>query len=205
MDKNLKIVLLIAAALAVILFVVWCSIYFSKGNRKGRAAERKVAKRIRKLGKKDNVRLMNNVYLQLYNGTCEIDHLVFGRFGVFIVETKGISGSVSGDGKRLVHKIGTKTHKLYNPQLQNRTHIDNVVHHLRKGGFGDVPVTGVVVFTDKDLVLNTNVGIKLDQLDDVYNSLSDAGCNQDVLYHYFQKIQVTNPIKRFLHKFSYDE
>jgi len=29
-----------------------------------------------------------------------------------------------------------------------------------------------------------------------YNSLPDAGCNQDVLYNYFSDMQVKNPLKK---------
>ncbi len=205
MEDKTKVILLVIAAVAALVFIVWFSIYFSKGNRKGRAAERKVARKLKKLGRNDNIRILNNVFINVNNKDCEIDHLVFGRFGVLVIDTKGISGTLSGEGKRLVHKDGIKTRKMYNPQLTNRAHIDNIIHHLRKGGFTDVAVTGAVVFTDKDLVLNTSVGIKLDELETVYEGLRDAGCNQDVLLHYFRKTEIKNPFKKLAHKFAYDE
>ncbi|MBO5319695.1 MAG: NERD domain-containing protein [Ruminococcus sp.] len=202
MEKNLKLFLIVLAA-AVVLLIIWgIASYFSKGRRKGRSAEKKVSKTISKIGKKDNIRIINNVFLPLYNKTVEIDHLVFGRFGVLVVETKGISGVITGSGKKLVHKVGTNVHKLYNPQLQNKTHIDNVIHHLKKGGFSSTPVYGAVVFTDNELTFEGNLGLTLDQFKDMYENLEDNGCNQDVLYHYFQKLCVTNPIKKFFHKFN---
>jgi len=121
---------------------------------------------------------------------------------VLVVETKGISGVVSGSGKKLVHKVGPNVHKLYNPQLQNKTHIDNVIHHLKKGGFSSTPVYGAVVFTDKDIVLESNIGMTFEQFKKMFSQLEDNGCNQDVLYHYFQKLMVTNPFRKFFHKFS---
>lgn len=202
MEKNLKLFLIVLAA-AVVLLIIWgIASYFSKGRRKGRSAEKKVSKTISKIGKKDNIRIINNVFLPLYNKTVEIDHLVFGRFGVLVVETKGISGVITGSGKKLVHKVGTNVHKLYNPQLQNKTHIDNVIHHLKKGGFSSTPVYGAVVFTDNELTFEGNLGLTLDKFKDMYENLEDNGCNQDVLYHYFQKLCVTNPIKKFFHKFN---
>lgn len=202
MEKNLKIFLIVLAAAVVLSIVSAVVSYFSKGKRKGRAAERKVAKLISKLGKKDNIRIINNAFLPLYKKTVEIDHLVFGRFGVLVVETKGISGTVSGKGKKLVHKIGNKVHKLYNPQFQNKTHMDNVIHHLKKGGFGDTPVYGAVVFTDKDIEVSEDIGMKPVQFEKMYGKLKDAGCNQDVLYHYFQKLLIINPVKKYFHKFN---
>lgn len=202
MEKNLKIFLIVLAAVVAVL-IIWSVVsYFSKGRRKGRAAERKVAKTIAKLGKNDKVRIINNAFLPLYKKTVEIDHLVFGRFGVLVVETKGISGVVSGKGKKLVHKVGPNVHKLYNPQLQNKTHIDNVMHHLKKGGFASTPVYGAVVFTDKDIVIEGDIGMTLEQFKKMFSRLEDNGCNQDVLYHYFQKLTVTNPFRKFFHKFS---
>lgn len=198
--ENKKIVLIVIAAVALVLLVLWISVYFSAGRRKGRAAEKKTAKFIAKIGKGDKLKIINNAYLPLYNKACEVDHLVFGRFGVLVVETKGISGTVSGDGKKLVHTIGSKKHKLYNPQLQNQTHIDNVIHHLKKGGFGKVPVYGAVVFTAKDVELKTDVGMTLDEFKKFYKDLKDAKCNQDILYGYFSGLLVKNPIKKLLIK-----
>ena len=195
MEKKTLFILL--AVLAALLLILYLLVHFSKGKRKGRAAEKKVASFLKKLGKNDNIRIMNNAYLPLYKKACEIDHLVFGRFGVLVVETKGISGSISGSGKHLTHKIGAKTHKLYNPQLQNKTHIDNVTHHLKKGGFDRVPVTGAVVFAAKDVNYPSGLGVDLKGLEKLYSQLSDAGCNQDVLYNYFEDIRIKSPIKKF--------
>lgn len=204
METKTKVILIIIAALLVLLFIVCIANYFSKGKRKGRAAERKVAGTLNKIGKNDNIRIINNAFLPLYRKTCEIDHLVFGRFGILVVETKGISGTVSGKGKKLEHSMGAVKHKLYNPEMQNKTHIDNVTHHLKKGGFENIPVYGAVVFTDKDIDLKANVGMKLDQFKDYYSRIasSDAGCNQDVLYHHFEGIRVRNPIRKFFHRFN---
>ena len=101
MEKKTLMILL--AVLAVLLLILYLLVHFSKGRRKGRAAERKVAGFLKKLGKKDKIRIINNAYLPLYRKACEIDHLVFGRFGVLVIETKGISGSISGSGKYLEH------------------------------------------------------------------------------------------------------
>lgn len=200
METKIKtIFIVIAAVMALTAIGIICS-YFKKGNRKGRAAEKRVAKVLNKLGKGRNVRIMKNVYLPLYRKTCEIDHLVFGRFGILVVETKGVSGTISGNGKYLVHNIGSKKHKLYNPEFQNKTHIDNVIHHLKKGGFDSTPVYGAVVFADDQLIRETRIGMNIDEFKEYFKKIPESDCNQDVLLHYFEDIRVTSPVKKLLHK-----
>ena len=41
--------------------------------------------------------LLNNVTLQLENGTTQIDHVLVSRFGVFVIETKHYKGWIFGD------------------------------------------------------------------------------------------------------------
>lgn len=200
METKIKIILIVIGVIVALTAIGLIGSYFSKGSRKGRAAEKKTAKMLKKLGKDSGVRIMNNVYLPLYRKTCEIDHLVFGRFGILVVETKGISGTLSGKGKNLVHKIGSKTHKLYNPELQNKTHVDNVIHHLKKGGFDTTPVYGAVVFTDDKLIRETRVGMNTDEFKDFFKRIPESSCNQDVLLHYFEKICVKSPVRKLLHK-----
>ena len=75
MEKNLKIFLIVLAAV-IILMILWGVIsYFKKGRRKGRAAERKVAGVIKKLGKNDKIRVINNAFLPLYRKTVEMIYL----------------------------------------------------------------------------------------------------------------------------------
>lgn len=190
-----KIILISVIVLILLVFIFLCS-YFEKGKRKGRAAERKVAKALQKMSRKDKVRIMNNVYLPLYNKACEIDHLVIGKFGVLVIETKGVSGEISGSGEYLTHKIGKKTHTLYNPQCQNKTHMDNVAHHLKKGRFFDIPVRGAVVFAAKDVTYPKGIGMDIDTLKKFYGSLHSAGVGPDVIYDYLRSIRVRSFIKK---------
>jgi hypothetical protein len=195
--EKLKIILIAVAAVVLILVIIGAVIRIKKS--KGRKAEKKVAGVLRKAGKKRKCRLINNAYLPLYKGSCEVDHILIGNFGVLVVETKGISGTVSGNGKNLTHKIGSRTHTLYNPQLQNKTHIDNVSYHLQKAGYRDIPVRGVVVFSADDVKLETNAGIYLSDLTAFVGSLRDAGCPAEKVYEYLNGIRIRNPFKKLAH------
>ena len=197
-----KQLLLLVCAVAVLLTILLVADYFSPNRVKGREAEKITRNAIKKAFKKKKVKMLNNVYLPLYNGTSEIDHIVFGSFGILAVETKGISGTVSGSGKQLEHKIGNKVYSFYNPQEQNQTHINNIIHHLKKGGFKNVSVTGAVVFTDPNITLNTPVGMKTDEFEKFCKSLKSCNADPDKLYRYFKSISVKSPLKKFMHRFE---
>ncbi|WGK68339.1 NERD domain-containing protein [Candidatus Haliotispira prima] len=42
-------------------------------------------------------RQFNNVIIETKNGTTQIDHIVISRFGIFIIETKNLTGWIFGD------------------------------------------------------------------------------------------------------------
>lgn len=120
---------------------------------KGKQGEKRVAKVLKKI---KSAKLINNLRLPLYDTITEIDHVLIGKMGIVVIETKSISGIVSGNitDKELMHYIGTKRHKLYNPVFQNKTHTDNINHHLKKLGYKNIPIYSVVVFTDNNLEIN---------------------------------------------------
>ena len=161
------------------------------GILKGKYAEKLVSDLLEKLIKNNGAHLICNVRLPLYESTCEIDHLVIGKFGVLVIETKGQSGEISGEGKQLIQNIGPYTYTLYNPQYQNKTHTDNVAYHLRKGKLGNVPVYGVVVFTAEDVIFPDGLGIRLEELPDYYYSLRNCNCNTEKIFDYFKRICVS--------------
>ena len=197
MEKLLMILSMIVLLLIVLLFAD----YFSDNKKKGRNAERKTYEILKKIAKKKKYKIMNNVYLPLYDKTSEIDHILIVNFGVCAVETKGISGTVSGRGEQLTHKIGKKTYKFYNPQYQNKTHVKNLEYHLRKGKFNNVPVYSVVVFTADDIELKSPVGIYLKDLEKEIRKFPQSKCDTDRIYNYIDSIRIRNPIKKFMHRF----
>lgn len=192
---------MILSMIVLLLIVLLFADYFSDNKKKGRNAERKTYEILKKIAKKKKYKIMNNVYLPLYDKTSEIDHILIGNFGVCAVETKGISGTVSGRGEQLTHKIGKKTYKFYNPQYQNKTHVKNLEYHLRKGKFNNVLVYSVVVFTADDIELKSPVGIYLKDLEKEIRKFPQSKCDTDRIYNYIDSIRIRNPIKKFMHRF----
>jgi hypothetical protein len=68
---------------------------------------------------------INNVTIRTRQGTTQIDHVIISRYGVFVVETKNMSGWIFG---REDDPFWTKINrwnklKFQNPLLQNASHI----------------------------------------------------------------------------------
>ena len=68
---------------------------------------------------------LNNVTIKTYRGTTQIDHVIISRYGVFVVETKSMSGWIFGsEGEPFWTKTnrGNKL-RFQNPLQQNEGHI----------------------------------------------------------------------------------
>ena len=115
----------------------------------------------------DDYYLLNNLYLS--NGGGDIDHIVLGPNGVFVLETKNWSGSIScnGDewqraGKR--NFSGSPSRQVKRNAAKIKQIIDSSPN-LRHLG---VWVEGIVVFTNKHSTLHVNNStvpiLKLSQL-----------------------------------------
>lgn len=42
---------------------------------------------------------LNNITLQVSNGTTQIDHIIVSKFGIFVIEAKNMDGWIFGDEK----------------------------------------------------------------------------------------------------------
>jgi hypothetical protein len=101
------------------------------------------------------------LYLPLYDMTTQIDHVVIGKFGVVVVETKALNGEIYGTDKdeNWTHIAGEKKSYFYNPLNQNKAHIDCIKHIFRKENIFRVNVDSLVVFSQKTVILNIPRGL----------------------------------------------
>ena len=175
----------------------------TNGRRKGKAGEKAVRRLLKKYAAKHpGIKILNGIYLPLYKGCCEIDHLLLGTFGIAVLETKSIGGRLSGSpaAPYLLHQLGKQTHRLYNPLLQNKTHCDNVRHHLNKAGFKHIPIYPLTIYTDETLFLeNQGLGIKLSSFEKTLDKLPGARCDAVLLHRTLRSVRVRNPWKKWLH------
>ena len=120
----------------------------------GLAGETQVAKLLSST-LSDNYWLINGLYL--HNGGGDIDHVVLGPGGIFVLETKNWSGTVSCDGDEW-QRTGRGNFKS-SPSRQvkrNAAAIKNIIDS--SGAFGSlgISVEGIVVFTNNHATLHIN-------------------------------------------------
>lgn len=205
MDQQSMIIMIVLVMILVIM-----AIYFGlkklkqyRLNKIGKTGEKAVKKVLKKICRKYDYRLINDLYLPLYDKTTQIDHVVIGAFGIMAVETKAMSGEVFGNDfdENWVQIIGDKRHKMYNPLRQNKTHVDCIKHLLRQEQIYRVEVDSLVVFAGKKVTLNIQKGLPVISLSYVKKFFkksryqNDNGVNVQKLYETLLSYQVTDKTK----------
>lgn len=120
-------IILIVFVLGIALFVFIWNLPVNKGKR----GEKRVARLLERLADKYSGYVVNDVIIPSPNGgTSQIDHVLFCTLGAVVVETKNYGGRLYGKADQQywtqVLAYGNTKNKMYNPLLQNKTHIYNL-------------------------------------------------------------------------------
>lgn len=147
--------LLPLALLAAILKSAWF---------KGRLGERAVRRKIESSLDPATYRQFSDLVLPSQKDTTQVDHVVVSRHGIFVIETKNMSGWIFGNAKQAqwTQTIYRHKHRFQNPLRQNHAHIKALESAL------DLPVSNfhsVVVFTG-DCTFKTEVPEQIRRLSD---------------------------------------
>ncbi len=204
MDQNT----LIAIAACVVILLIGGIIYLVQRKKKktkklGKKGEKKVLRALKKYSHLREVKILNDVYLPLYDETTQIDHILIAPFGVMVIETKNWAGSIYGNPaeEKWLQVVGDDRNYHYNPLLQNKTHVDNLRHLFRKENIYRVNVEGVVVFASNKTTLYCPRGVPVMTLRQFKKHLKkpiyDADNKVDVqkVYNAIVKNQVTDKKK----------
>lgn len=103
--------------------------------------------------------------------TSQIDLVMVGTKGIYVVEVKSFNGKVYGDGKKKTwyYYNGGKKYDIYSPLLQNKKHIQYLKNFLAE--FGDISFFSVVLLIGADFKVN-NINHNPENMDTVIcNSL----------------------------------
>ena len=92
---------------------------------RGFRGEAKVNRVVRSKLDKNLYHLIKNVTLPTDDGTTQIDHIIVSRFGVFVIETKNMTGWIFGSASHAywTQQIFKHKSKFQNPLRQNYKHV----------------------------------------------------------------------------------
>lgn len=120
---------------------------YNTPERKGARGERRVHNALTSVLDEKEYRVLSDLILPIAGGTTQLDHLVLSRYGVFVIETKNMSGWIFGDAEQKkwtqVQK-GGKKRSFQNPLNQNFAHVKAVQEIL---GINNEVLHNFVVFT----------------------------------------------------------
>lgn len=116
----------------------------------GDIGEKYAKNRLKKLN--DSYNIFCDITVPVGGKSSQLDTIVVGNNGIFVVEVKNINGKVKGqieDKYLTIEKTGRKGkkyyRKLYNPHMQVSTHTKRLQTYLKMNGV-ECEVTGLVLF-----------------------------------------------------------
>lgn len=136
--------------IVIFIILVFClTVYLKHPTTRGKQGERRVRRVVGETVEGEKY-VIHDLILDKGNGkTAQIDHIVINSRGVFVIETKNLSGNIYGSENHgqwtQVLANGRVKNKLYNPLKQNATH----VYHVRRL-LGNLPVHSLVVFVQNN-------------------------------------------------------
>ena len=109
---------------------------------------------------------LSDVMLEIDGKTTQIDHIVFSKYGIFVIETKQRNTYIIGNehDKYWIVKAGRKKHYMYNPIHQNYGHKKAIEKIL---GLNDNQVIDIVCVSGQaNLRIKSNKVVRVERLVD---------------------------------------
>jgi restriction system protein len=106
---------------------------YNTPERKGARGERLVHNALTSVLDEQEYRVLTDLILPVADGTTQIDHLVLSRFGIFVIETKNMSGWIFGgaDQQKWTQVQKRSKRRFQNPLRQNYAHVKAVQEILK--------------------------------------------------------------------------
>lgn len=138
------------AVIAVAVFVVFVWLRLTYAKRAGKYGEANINLRLKGLPESEYIVLEDIMVPNASGtGTTQIDHVVVSPYGIFIIETKNYQGWIYGSehAEKWTQNIYGNKHELFNPLLQNATHIRALRKVLSDHKY--LPFISIVTFPTK--------------------------------------------------------
>lgn len=144
-------------------FILFAYLYFRNQTqinilKHGLKGEKKSLKQLSKLPK--DYYVFTDVNIELGDKSSQIDHVVVGYNGVFVIETKNLKGLVKGNSEdRMIRQLkvgkngGEYSKNIYNPIKQVSTHVYRISELLKREDIR-IWVQGIVFFVNEEATIN---------------------------------------------------
>ena len=160
--------ILAAAVAAVILILILIRLLLVRNDRKkGVDGTKKVSRILKRFAGIRSFKVLNDLTLKTEKKNVQMYHILSGFFGIMVVNTQNLPGSIYGDGRgknwtHVVTKNGREAKTSFpNPLLENQQAVDAVREVLSTNGVYKVNIESWVVFTRKKASLNLPKGLSV--------------------------------------------
>lgn len=150
-----------------VVFLFFMFVRFNKARQQaaiyavGQEGEKRLAESLEELP--DEYFLIHDINIKVDNKKSQLDHVVIGPNGIFVIESKNLNGTIIGketDDEWLQKKVGRKggeySKTFYNPTHQVKTHVYRLKEVLKRGKLTRTWIQPVVVFTNDDAEIKVN-------------------------------------------------
>ena len=148
--------------------------------------------------------IINDLLLEKGGCSTQIDHLVVSQYGVFVIETKTMSGTISGslDSEYWGQSLGGNLYKFRNPVLQNAGHI-HALRQILDDRTNSIPICSIIAFSrGADLNIDNKFIIHFGEVAPLIASYREKRLPAGVvkgIYHQLSNANLTDPEARQRH------
>lgn len=148
----------------ILLFIFLVIIKLYKPKTKGEIGEYKVNKKLKNFS---NYLLLKDILLPTETGTTQIDHILIGKKGVFVIETKNYNGWIYGDERSQywTQVLYNTKNKFYNPIKQNYAHV-KAIERILPSKYKKM-IYSVIVFSNKSDLMKISVSTPVIKIKDI--------------------------------------
>lgn len=118
----------------LLLLLTIISVFLRTPYMRGKIGELRIYFLLKRISNKRGSKVINDIVIVVDDKSSQLDHILIDRSGIYVIETKNYSGRVYGkhDDKYWTQVLayGNKKNRLYNPVMQNRTHIYRLMETL---------------------------------------------------------------------------
>ncbi len=118
--------------LIIIIIIILIKV-IPRSYKTGKIGEGILAIHLSKITSQYDLSLINNLIIPSNNGTTQIDHILVGKMGIIVVETKNYSGWIFGDknSKTWTQTFYKNKYQFQNPLHQNYKHLMSLSEILK--------------------------------------------------------------------------